>query len=121
MNEAEAQEPAVIPEITVVELKQLMDEKADEVLLLDVRNPHEYEIARIPGAVLVPLADIENGAGVEQVRSLLNGNQLVVHCRSGVRSAKALSLLKEQGIEGANVKGGIKAWSREIDSSVPQY
>ncbi|MEL6321851.1 MAG: molybdopterin-synthase adenylyltransferase MoeB [Cyanobacteria bacterium J06626_14] len=117
----EAQEPAAIPEITVAELKQLMDEKADDILLLDVRKPQEYEIARIPGSVLVPLADIESGTGVEKVRSLLNGNQLVIHCRSGVRSAKAVGLLKEQGIEGANVKGGILAWSREIDSSVPQY
>ena len=120
-QEAEAQAQAAIREITVAELKQLMDKKADNVLLLDVRNPHEYEIARIPGAILVPLSDIESGAGVDKVRSLLNGHQLVAHCKGGMRSAKALGLLKQQGIEGANVKGGIMAWSKEIDSSVPQY
>jgi len=120
-REAEAQEQASVPEMTVIELKQLMDTKANEVLLLDVRNPHEYEIAQIPKAVLVPLSEIESGEGIDKVRSLLNGHQLVVHCRSGVRSAKALGLLKEQGITGTNVKGGILAWSEEVDPSVPQY
>jgi adenylyltransferase/sulfurtransferase len=86
-----------------------------------VRNPHEWEIAQIPGAVLVPLPDIEKGEGVDKVKSLLNGHELVVHCRSGVRSAKALGILKESGITGTNVAGGILAWSEEIDPSVPQY
>ena len=118
---AEAEEQSAVPEITVKQLKALLDAKQKEVLLLDVRNPHEYEIAQIPGAVLVPLSDIESGEGVEKVKSLLNGHDLVVHCRSGVRSAKALNLLKENGIEGTNVAGGILAWSEEIDPSVPQY
>ena len=118
---AEAQAKAAIAEMTVADLKQLMDTKADDVLLLDVREPHEYEIAQIAGAVLVPLPEIENGDGIEKVKSLLNGHQLVVHCKGGVRSAKALNLLKQHGIEGTNVKGGILAWSREIDASVPQY
>jgi molybdopterin/thiamine biosynthesis adenylyltransferase/rhodanese-related sulfurtransferase len=119
---AEAQEQSAVPEMTVKELKALLDQQ-DDVLLLDVRNPHEYEIAQIPGAVLVPLSEIESGEGIDKVRSLLNGNghQLVVHCRSGVRSAKALNLLKEEGIDGTNVAGGILAWSEEIDPSVPQY
>jgi adenylyltransferase/sulfurtransferase len=118
---AEAQEVAVVPEMSVQDLKVLLDTRADEVLLLDVRNPHEYEIAQIPGAILIPLAEIEGGSGVEKVRSLLNGHDLVVHCRSGVRSAKALAVLKEHGIEGTNVAGGILAWSQEVDPSVPQY
>jgi adenylyltransferase/sulfurtransferase len=120
-REAEAQEQAAVPEMTVQELKQLLDAKGDQVLLLDVRNPHEYEIAQIPGAVLIPLAEIESGEGIDKVRSLMNGHELVVHCRSGIRSAKALGLLKEKGIEGTNVAGGILAWSQEIDPSVPQY
>ncbi|MEM0980599.1 MAG: molybdopterin-synthase adenylyltransferase MoeB [Cyanobacteria bacterium P01_H01_bin.58] len=120
-QEAEAQAQAAIAEMTVTELKQLMDEQADDVLLLDVRNPHEYEIARIPGSVLVPLSDIESGVGIEKVKSLLNGHKLVVHCKGGVRSAKALGFLKEKGIDGTNVKGGIMAWSKEVDASVPQY
>ncbi|MEM9815482.1 MAG: rhodanese-like domain-containing protein, partial [Cyanobacteria bacterium P01_D01_bin.6] len=118
---AEAEEKAAVPEMSVKELKALLDTKGEEVLLLDVRNPHEWEIAQIPGAVLVPLPDIESGEGIDKVKSLLNGHELVVHCRSGVRSAKALGILKESGIDGTNVAGGILAWSEEIDPSVPQY
>ncbi len=108
-------------EMTVQELKQLIDSGAKDFLLIDVRNPHEYEIAQIPGAVLVPLPDIERGEGVEKVKEMLNGHRLIAHCKMGGRSAKALGVLKEYGIEGTNVKGGITAWSREVDSSVPEY
>lgn len=118
---AEAEQQAAIPEMTVTELKQLLDSGADDVVLLDVRNPNEYEIAQIPGSVLVPLPDIENGQGVEKVRSLLNGHRLIVHCKMGGRSMKALGILKGAGIDGTNVKGGIQAWSREVDASVPEY
>ncbi|MBD2234213.1 molybdopterin-synthase adenylyltransferase MoeB [Phormidium tenue] len=114
-------ELAEISEMTVTELKQVLDSGADNVLLLDVRNPNEYEIARIPGSVLVPLPDIENGDGVDQVKNLVNGHRLIVHCKMGGRSAKALGILKQHGIEGTNVKGGITAWSKEVDSSVPEY
>lgn len=117
----EAAQSAAIPEMTVGELKQLLDSGDGDFVLLDVRNPHEYEIAQIPGSVLIPLGDIESGAAVDKVRSLVGGQKLVVHCKSGARSMKALGLLKEAGITGINVKGGILAWSREVDSSVPQY
>ncbi len=110
-----------IPEMTVTELKQVLDSGADDIVLLDVRNPNEYEIAKIPGSVLVPLPDIENGSGVDQVKDLLNGHRLIVHCKMGGRSAKALTILKQHGIEGTNVKGGITAWSKEVDPSVPEY
>ncbi|MGA1475589.1 MAG: rhodanese-like domain-containing protein, partial [Prochlorothrix sp.] len=59
--------------------------------------------------------------GVEQVKELLNGHKLIAHCKMGGRSAKALAILQDNGITGTNVKGGITAWSREIDSSVPEY
>jgi adenylyltransferase/sulfurtransferase len=108
-------------EMTVQELKELLESGADDFVLLDVRNPNEYDIAKIPGSVLVPLPDIENGTGVEKVKELLNGHKLVAHCKMGGRSAKALGILKEAGIEGINVKGGITAWSREVDPSVPEY
>ncbi len=112
---------AEILEMTVQELKQLLDSGASDYVLVDVRNPNEYEIARIPGAVLVPLPDIENGSGVEKVRQLVNGHRLLVHCKMGGRSAKALGILKQAGIEGINIKGGINAWSQEVDPSVPTY
>ncbi|MEM9770715.1 MAG: molybdopterin-synthase adenylyltransferase MoeB [Cyanobacteria bacterium P01_D01_bin.73] len=116
-----SEEKPDIPEMTVTELKALQD-SGDEFVLLDVRNPVEVEIATIPGSVLVPLPDIENGNGVDQVKALVNGGKkLVVHCKMGGRSAKALGILKESGIEGINVKGGIRAWSQEVDSSVPEY
>ncbi|WP_414585466.1 molybdopterin-synthase adenylyltransferase MoeB [Scytonema sp. PCC 10023] len=108
-------------EITVQQLKQLLDSGTDDFVLLDVRNPHEYEIAQIPGAVLIPLSDIENGEGVLKVKELVNGHRLIAHCKSGMRSAKALGILKEAGVDGTNVKGGILAWSKEIDPSVPTY
>ncbi|HEY9700443.1 MAG TPA: molybdopterin-synthase adenylyltransferase MoeB [Trichocoleus sp.] len=118
---AEAQKQADMQEITVQELKQILDSEAKDYVLLDVRNPNEYEIAQIPNSVLVPLPDIENGNGVEQVKELVNGHKLIVHCKMGGRSAKAIGILKEAGIDGINVKGGINAWSQEVDPSVPQY
>ncbi|MEG4986781.1 molybdopterin-synthase adenylyltransferase MoeB [Microcoleus sp. BR0-C5] len=117
----EAQEQQQISEMTVTELKELIDSGAKDFVLLDVRNPNEYQIAQIPGSVLVPLPDIEHGAGVAKVKELLNGHRLIAHCKMGGRSAKALGILKEAGIEGINVKGGITAWSEEVDPSVPQY
>ena len=110
-----------LQEMSVQELKEILDSGADDFVLIDVRNPHEYEIAKIPQAVLVPLPDIERGVGVEKVKELVNGHRLIAHCKMGGRSAKALGILKEAGIEGINVKGGITAWSKEIDPSVPQY
>ncbi len=118
---AEEAEQQKLPEMTVTELKKLIDSGAKDFVLLDVRNPNEYQIAQIPGSVLVPLPDIEHGQGIEKVKELLNGHRLIAHCKMGGRSAKALSILKEAGIEGINVKGGITAWSQEVDSSVPQY
>ncbi|MBC6422341.1 MAG: molybdopterin-synthase adenylyltransferase MoeB [Hormoscilla sp. SP5CHS1] len=120
-NMEAAKQQAEIREMTVTELKQLMDSGADYFVLVDVRNPHEYEIAKIPGSQLVPLPDIESGAGVQKIKEILNGHKLIAHCKMGGRSAKALGILKSAGIEGINVKGGITAWSQEVDPSVPQY
>ncbi len=118
---AEAEQQSMLSEMTVTELKQLIDSGVDDFVLIDVRNPNEYEIAKIPGSVLIPLPDIENGKGIEQVKAALNGHRLIAHCKMGGRSAKALAILQEAGIEGTNVKGGIQAWSREVDSSVLEY
>jgi sulfur-carrier protein adenylyltransferase/sulfurtransferase len=117
----EEKQQTAIAEMTVTELKQLIDSGAKDFVLLDVRNPNEYEIAKIPGSILVPLPDIENGSAIEKVKQLAQGNRLIAHCKMGGRSAKALGLLKETGIEGINVKGGITAWSREVDTNVPEY
>lgn len=119
--EAEKQQ-AALAEMTVVELHDLIQSGNQDFVLVDVRNPNEYDIARIPGSVLVPLPEIENGPGVQKVKELLNGHgQLIVHCKLGGRSAKALGILAAAGITGTNVKGGIQAWSREVDTSVQEY
>ncbi len=118
---AEAAQQSMLTEMTVTELKTLIDSGADDFVLIDVRNPNEYEIAKIPGSILIPLPDIENGNGIEQVKAALNGHRLIAHCKMGGRSAKALAILQAAGIEGTNVKGGIQAWSQEVDSSVLEY
>jgi sulfur-carrier protein adenylyltransferase/sulfurtransferase len=118
---AEAAQQSMLAEMTVTELKALIDSGADDFVLIDVRNPNEYDIAKIPGSILIPLPDIEQGKGIEEVKAALNGHRLIAHCKMGGRSAKALSILKDAGIEGTNVKGGIQAWSREVDASVLEY
>ena len=117
---AEAESKA-IAEMSVKDLKQLMDSGKDDFVLLDVRNPNEYQIAKIDGSVLIPLSELEDGNGVAKVKELVNGHRLIAHCKLGGRSAKALNILQKAGIEGTNVKGGIIAWSQEIDPSIPQY
>jgi rhodanese-related sulfurtransferase len=115
------EEAGAVEAITVQELKRLLDQEPSELLLLDVRNPPEAEIAAIPGAVLIPLDRIESGEAIEEVRRLAQGKTLYVHCKMGGRSAKALIALRRHGIEGINVSGGIQAWSQEVDPSVALY
>ncbi|MGB3693006.1 MAG: molybdopterin-synthase adenylyltransferase MoeB [Spirulinaceae cyanobacterium] len=118
----EEKQKTAMDEMTVQELKELLDSGKDDYLLIDVRNPNEYEIAQIPGAVLIPLPEIEEGPGIEKVQGMLNGHRLIAHCKMGGRSARALAILNQTvGLEGTNVVGGIRAWSQEIDPSVPEY
>ncbi len=107
-----------VPETTVEELKQKIDAKAP-IFILDVREPHEYQIARIPGTTLIPLGQL--GARYGEVAAAAAGREIVVHCKSGARSAKAVNLLKEHGIEAKNLKGGILAWADRIDPTVAKY
>jgi adenylyltransferase/sulfurtransferase len=115
------EESGSVDSISVRELKDLLDRGSGELVLIDVRNPPEAEIAVIPGATLIPLDRIESGEAVEEVRRLADGKTLYVHCKLGGRSAKALIALARHGINGVNVSGGINAWSQEVDPSVPQY
>ena len=115
------EEAGSLPSITVAELKTVIDGQLEDILLLDVRNPPEAEIAVIPGSVLVPLDQIESGVAIDQIREWASGKKLYVHCKLGGRSAKALIALGRHGIEGVNVAGGITAWSQEVDPSVPTY
>ncbi len=119
-----------VPQISVQELKELLDAQTKSLVLVDVRNPNEHEIAQLPGWVLVPFPQIQNGEGIAKIKQLLedkrnaspdNTPHLIVICKMGVRSAKTLALLKEEGISGINVTGGLDAWSQEIDPAIPQY
>lgn len=103
-------------EITPVELKAKMD-AGETFMLVDVREPYEYEIAKIPGSVLIPLGDIERRA-----EELDEDTEIILQCRSGMRSAQALGFLQSKGFTNlANLKGGILAWSDTVDPSVPKY
>ena len=112
---------SAIETISVTELKALLDGDAGDLALVDVRNPAEAEVVVIPSAVLIPLATIESGEAIEQVRSLAEGRRLFVHCKLGMRSAKAAQLLAEHGITAINVAGGIDAWAQEVDPTLPRY
>jgi adenylyltransferase/sulfurtransferase len=108
-------EPARMPSINVQDLKRKMD-AGEKFLLIDVREPFEYEIARIDGAKLIPLREIAERANE------LGNEEIVVHCHSGMRSAQAVELLRKAGLTNvSNLEGGIDAWSEEIDPTVPRY
>ncbi|WP_341882707.1 molybdopterin-synthase adenylyltransferase MoeB [Synechococcus sp. UW140] len=115
------EESGSVASISVADLKALLDSGAEDILLLDVRNPPEAQIAVIAGAVLVPLDSIEDGTAIGRVQEISRGKRLFVHCKLGGRSAKALIALARHGIEGTNISGGIDAWSQEIDPSVQRY
>ena len=112
---AEAEQETV-PVIGVKELKRKLDAKED-ILLLDVREPYEYDIARIPGAKLIPLGELPS-----RMSELDSAQEIALQCKTGRRSAQAVRLLQEAGFTKlVNVAGGIEAWANEVDSSVPKY
>ena len=114
----EAVEAAAGSTITARELKDKMDARED-FLLVDVREKAEFEIVRIPGAVLIPKGDILNGSALAQ---LPLDRQIVLHCKSGVRSAEALAALKAAGFTNSvHVQGGVLAWQAQVDPSLPTY
>ena len=102
--------------ITVSELKARMD-KGDKIFLLDVREPHEYSLAKIDGSVLIPLGQVPHS-----LKQLDPSAEIVAYCHKGMRSADAVGFLLQQGFSNVkNLIGGIEAWSIEIDQSVPRY
>jgi adenylyltransferase/sulfurtransferase len=108
--------PSRDDEISVLELKALMD-AGQAPTIVDVREPNEFEICRIPGAMLIPLRDLPS-----RVHELDPSQALVLQCRSGVRSANATAWLRQRGFTGArNLTGGILAWIDKVDPSQPKY
>jgi adenylyltransferase/sulfurtransferase len=112
---AEEAEPPV-PEISVEELQRKLQD-GEKFVLLDVREGYEYDIARIPGSVLIPLGELHS-----RMSELDSADEIVIHCKSGVRSAAALRQLQAAGFAKLyNVEGGILAWADRIDPSVAKY
>jgi adenylyltransferase/sulfurtransferase len=103
-------------DLDVTELKARMD-RGDRFVLIDVREPHEYQICRIPGSRLLPLGELP-----KRVNELDSADEIVAHCKSGVRSAKAVDFLQKAGFRKVrNLRGGILAWSDKVDPRVPKY
>ena len=114
----EAQDAAVGSTISVTDLKAMMDRR-ENFYLVDVREPHEYEIVRIPGATLIPKDEIISGRALAK---LPQDKPIVLHCKTGGRSAEALAALKDAGFADArHVQGGVTAWANQIDTSLPTY
>lgn len=104
-------------QISAKELKARID-AGEDVQLIDVRQRDEFEFARIPGAKLIPLGEL-----ISRISELDPSRELIVHCKMGGRSAKAIEMLQQAGYSGklTNLAGGITAWSNEVDPGVPKY
>ena len=122
----EAAEAAVDATISVLTLEQWLKERDNgerDFVLVDVREPNEYEINQIPGSVLMPKGDFLNGSALEQLATLTEGDkQIVMHCKTGVRSAETLAVVKGAGwADAVHVGGGVAAWVNQVDPSQPAY
>lgn len=114
--DAEAEKEMDVPTINAVELKKMFDRKEDFVLI-DVREPFEYDICHIDQARLIPVGELP-----ARLSELDSADEIVLHCKSGSRSAKALRILQEAGFKKVvNLEGGITAWSDQVDPTVPKY
>ncbi len=118
----EAADAAADATISVTQLEQMLKERENgerDFVLVDVREPNEYEINQIPGSILIPKGEFLNGNAIGR---LPTDRQVVLHCKSGARSAEALAVLKGAGLSDAvHVGGGVVAWVNQIDPSQPSY
>jgi adenylyltransferase/sulfurtransferase len=114
----DAQKAAAGSTITATELKDMLD-RGDNIFLVDVREPNEYEIVSIPGATLIPKGEFLSGDALER---LPQDRRVVLHCKSGARSAECLAVVKKAGFSDAvHVGGGVLAWVSQVDPSLPTY
>src|SRR6266516_809603 len=112
----EAQQAAAGSTITAPQLKELLD-RGERLALIDVREPAEWQINRIPGATLIPLGELPH-----RLAELPQTEPVVLYCKSGVRSAEALALVKQSGLANArHLGGGITSYGRTVDPDMPQY
>jgi sulfur-carrier protein adenylyltransferase/sulfurtransferase len=121
----EAADAAAGSTISVVQLEHLLKERAEgnrDFVLVDVREPNEYEINQIPGSVLIPKGQFLTGHALEKLPGVESGRQVVMYCKTGVRSAETLAIVKNAGYSDAvHVGGGVAAWVNQIDPSQPAY
>ena len=103
-------------EITVKELKTRLDHDGQDLVVIDVREPHEWYISHLDFAKLIPKGELP-----DHLKELDSTKDYVLHCKSGVRSLDAAHLMKSAGFRVKSLRGGINAWAREIDPSLPQY
>ena len=104
-----------VPEITPRELKERLD-NGDDIYILDVREPHEYQICNLQG-YLIPVGDLP-----KRVNELDSSREIIAHCKMGGRSAKAVNFLRRSGFKKVyNLTGGITAWAEKIDPTMPKY
>jgi adenylyltransferase/sulfurtransferase len=114
----DAQQAAAGSTISATDLKNMQD-AGENIYLVDVREPNEYEIVSIPGSVLIPKDQFLTGAALEQMPQ---DKKIVLHCKSGARSAEVLAVLKNAGFSDAvHVGGGVLAWISQVDPSLPEY
>jgi len=114
----DAQQAAAGSTISATDLKAMQD-AGDNIYLVDVREPNEYEIVSIPGATLIPKDQFLTGAALERMPQ---DKKIVLHCKSGVRSAEVLAVVKNAGFADAvHVGGGVLAWISQVDPSLPEY
>lgn len=107
----------MVEEISATNLKARLD-AGDDIQLIDVRQPDENAFAKIDGAKLIPLGDV-----LKRMGEIDSSRETVIHCKMGGRSAKAIEMMRQAGFTGElkNLKGGITAWSNEVDPKVPKY
>jgi sulfur-carrier protein adenylyltransferase/sulfurtransferase len=107
----------MVEEISAIELKERM-EAGDDIQLIDVRQPEEFAFAKIEGAKLIPLGEL-----ISRTSEIDPTRETVFQCKSGVRSARAVEMLQQMGFQGSlkNLRGGITAWSNEVDPKIPKY
>lgn len=115
MDQAATQK--LMPEIGATELKERLD-RGEDIQIVDVREDSEVAIAKIPNTIHIPLAQV-----LDRMSEIDPSRETVVHCKMGGRSARAIDALKRSGYQGnlTNLRGGIIAWSNEVDPSVPKY
>jgi molybdopterin/thiamine biosynthesis adenylyltransferase/rhodanese-related sulfurtransferase len=122
----EAADAAAGSTISVTQLEHMLKERENgerDFVLIDVREPNEYEINKVAGSVLIPKGDFLNGTAIEQLTEMTGGaKQIIMYCKTGVRSAETLAIVKGAGYADAvHVGGGVAAWVSQIDPSQPSY